>query len=414
MPSSIALTQTQARQFLLSHQALWPPRSLLGKAGALEYARRVRCIQFDPLDVVGRNADLVLQARVADFHPALLRTLLYEDRSLLDGWDKVMSIYPLEDWSYFRRRRAADRLALESSPDGLKSVAPLVLREIEARGPLSSLELDFDHRVDWPWGPTRAARAALESLYFSGDLVIHHKVHTRKVYDLAQRHIPTEILNAPDPNPDDESFHDWYLLRRIGSVGLLWNRGGEAWLGTPFNASQRQVVLKRLLEQGYLLEAHIDGITDPVYLRSQDRPLLEAVTTSKDSEPGGAAFLAPLDNLLWDRRFLKTLFGFDYRWEVYKPVAQRQYGYYVLPVLYGDRFVARFESVREKRSSTLVIKGWWWEVGCTLTSELLDALKDCFDHFLAYLDLKFFQFDGASFDANETSRLVEKLAGLPI
>jgi hypothetical protein len=412
MPSPLALTQTQARRFLLSHQALWPPRSLQGKAGVLDYARRVRCIQFDPLDVAGRNADLVLQSRVADFKPALLRDLLYEDRSLLDGWDKVMSIYPLEDYPSFRRRRDADRAALERSPDGLKSVAPLVLSEVEARGPLSSLELDFDHRVDWPWGPTRAARAALESLYFSGDLVIHHKVHTRKVYDLAQRHIPIEILNAPDPNPDDESFHDWYLLRRIGSVGLLWNRGGEVWLGTPFNGPQRQAVLQRLLAQERLLEARVDGISDPVYLRSQDRPLLEAVISSSTPDPNHVSFIAPLDNLLWDRRFLKALFGFEYRWEVYKPVAVRQYGYYVLPVLYGDRFIARFEPVREKRSRSLVIKGWWWEAGCSLTPELLSALQDCFDHFLAYLDLKQCQFNGASFDASETSRLVEKLAGL--
>jgi uncharacterized protein len=410
MPPAIELTPSQARQFLLSHQALWPPRSLQGMAGVLEYVRHVRCIQFDPLDVVGRNADLVLQSRVRGYRQALLRELLYEDRRLLDGWDKVMSIYPLEDWPCFQRRRQADRAALERSPDGLRMVAPLVRAEIEARGPLSSLELDFDHRVDWPWGPTRAARAALESLYFAGDLVIHHKVHTRKVYDLAERHIPLDLLNAPDPNPDDESFHDWYLLRRIGSVGLLWNRGAEVWLGTPFNGPQRQMVLKRLLDQGRLLEAHLDGIPDPVYLRSQDRPLLEAVISSGNPEPIHASFIAPLDNLLWDRRFLKALFNFEYRWEVYKPVAQRQYGYYVLPVLYGDRFIARFEPVREKRSSTLVIKGWWWEGDATVTGELLSALKDCFDHFLPYLDLKHFQYNNASFEASETARLVEQLA----
>ncbi len=372
----------------------------------------MHCIQFDPLDVVGRNADLVLQLRIHDFRPAMLRELLYEDRKLLDDWDKVMSIYPLEDYPCFQRRRQADRAALERSPDGLRSVAPLVHAEIEAHGPLSSLELDFDHRVDWPWGPTRAARAALESLYFAGDLVIHHKVHTRKVYDLAERHIPLDLLNASDPNPDDEAFHDWYLLRRIGSVGLLWNRGGEVWLGTPFNAPQRQAVLKRLLEQGRLLEAHVDGIADPMYLRSQDSALLEDIVLSHNPAPASASFIAPLDNMMWDRRFLKALFGFEYRWEVYKPVADRQYGYYVLPVLYGDRFIARFEPVREKRSSTLVIKGWWWEADCVVTNDILNALKDCFDHFLAYLDLKHIQFNDTNLEAGQTAHLVERLAGL--
>ena len=95
---SLTLTNEQARRVILSHQGLWPPYEREGKAGVLGTIRRVGCIQFDPLNIVGRNPELVLQARVTDFAPLMLQELLYEDRALVDGWDKNMSIYPVEDW----------------------------------------------------------------------------------------------------------------------------------------------------------------------------------------------------------------------------------------------------------------------------------------------------------------------------
>ena len=102
------ITRKQARRFLLGHQGLQPPHQYLGKPGILEYIRRVGCIQYDPLNIVGHNPELVLQSRVAGFRPDMLKELLYEDRLLLDGWDKQMSIYCLADWPYLRRWREAD------------------------------------------------------------------------------------------------------------------------------------------------------------------------------------------------------------------------------------------------------------------------------------------------------------------
>lgn len=407
--TAITLTQSQARRFLLAHQGLWPPRSLQGKLETLEFIRRVGCIQFDPLDITGQNAELVLQSRLAGFTPWLLRDLLYHDRLLLDGWDKNMAIYPLEDWPYFHRRREAVRQDPGRSAEELREVFPRVRAAIAERGPLSSLDFDFGRKVDWWWAPTSLARAALESLYFQGELVIHHKVHTRKVYDLAQRHIPSELLHAPEPNPSEADYHDWYMLRRIGSFGLLWNRGSEGWLGVPAKSAQRTVALRRLLDRGAVLQAAVEGLNTPLYLRQQDYPLFERMLASSD-QPLQAAFLAPLDNLLWDRRLLKDLFGFEYRWEVYKPQSERQYGYYVLPVLYGDRFIARFEPVRQKKDSALTIKNWWWEPGVVPDELMLSALRECFEHFFSFLNIKSIRVDGRSADPAETEWLVSQLA----
>jgi len=383
MAAKIKLTKEEARRVLLAHQGLLPPRSLAGKAGVLEYIGRVGCIQFDPLNIAGRSPELVLQARVRDFGPALLDELLYRDRALLDGWDKMMAIYRTEDWPYFSRRREAARQRYGGKDRPVVGVLPQVRRELAERGPLSSLELEINATVDWAWAPTRLARAALESMYFWGELIVHHKVNTRKVYDFAARHLPAELLAAPDPNRTEAEQHDWHILRRLGGVGLLWDKAGDAWLGLREIGSRgRSEAFARLLAQGKVVEVVVADLAAPFYLRQTDLPQLERALT-EDPAPQ-AAVLAPLDNLLWDRRLVAALFDFDYRWEVYKPAAERQYGYYVLPVLYGDKFVARCELVRDKKNRTLTIRNWWWEPGTDRTDDLRAALTECFRAFLAF------------------------------
>jgi uncharacterized protein YcaQ len=381
----LTITKKQARRFLLAHQGLWPPYKLDGKVGILDHIRRVGCIQFDPLNIVGRNPELVLQARISGFQPVMLQELLYKDRKLLDGWDKNMSIYSVEDWPYFHRRREAAKRNPGRSPEPVRSILPQVRQALGERGPLSSIDLDFNQTVDWSWAPTRLARAALESMYWGGELVVHHKVNTRKVYDLTSRHLPEDLLSASDPNETEEQFHDWYVHRRIGGVGLLWDKSGDAWLGMPgIKSKERKAALSRLLKQGKVIEVGVDGIKLPLYMRSEDEMLLNKTLDSR-TPLSRAAIIAPLDNLLWDRRFVAELFGFTYIWEVYKPVAERRYGYYVLPILYGDRFVARFEPGQDKKNGTLIIKKWWWELGVKQSERMHNDLIQCFGQFLNFL-----------------------------
>ncbi len=385
MELTIDISKEQARRFLLAHQGLWPPNEFKAKRGILAYIRRVGCIQFDPLDIVGQNPDLVLQSRVAGYRPKMLDDLLYKDRRLLDGWDKNMSIYGVEDWSYFCRRREAFDHNSGRSADAIRSVLTKVRAELEERGPLSSLDLEMHEKVDWDWSQSRLARAALEKMYFSGELVIHHKVHTRKIYDFATRCLPPDLLQASDPNQTEEEYQDWYVLRRIGSVGLLWNRAGQAWLGMQqVDSKARKAALERLLVQGKIGQAHIHGMTEPFYFCSEDRARLERALYM-DAPLPKASVMAPLDNLLWDRRMLKQIFDFAYLWEVYVPLSKRRYGYYVLPVLYGDRFIARFEPGSDKPGGAFAIKNWWWEAGVKPSRQMKSDLVECFQRFLAYL-----------------------------
>lgn len=381
----ITVTKQQACRFLLAYQGLDAKRAFAGKQGILDYIQRAGCIQFDPLNIVGHNHELVLQARIRGFNPGQLQQLLYEERSLIDGWDKNMSIYRTEDWPYFSRQREAARRSLGSSEKPINDVLPQIRREIEQRGPLSSSDLDYGRRVDWFWAPTSISRAALESMYFWGELIIHHKSYTRRIYDFAYRHIPEELLSVPDPNATEEAYFAWYVLRRIGSMGLLWNRAGDAWLGIDgLKSAERNEAFKRLTEDEKIIRVKVEGIGHPMYIQSGYRGLLEEITAGTPTARR-AVILAPLDNLLWDRKLIKELFCFDYRWEVYKPAAERSYGYYVLPVLYGDRFVARFEPGRDKKTGRIIIKNWWWEPGVKAGKGLTGALDKCFKAFTEFL-----------------------------
>jgi uncharacterized protein YcaQ len=225
-------------------------------------------------------------------------------------------------------------------------------------------------------------------------------VNTRKVYDFSHRYISKELLSAPDPNETEEQYHDWYVLRRIGAVGLLWGKAGDAWRGSwtgvhGLKSTELKASLARLIKKDLIVEIEVENINYPLYMRAGDKHNLKTALKVANIVPR-AAILAPLDNLLWDRNLVKEVFDFEYRWEVYKPVAERRYGYYVLPVLYGDRFVARFEPGKESVGKTIVIKNWWWENEITPSEEMQQSLHQCFRNFLNYLDKNNLKIDNKS------------------
>lgn len=399
------LTKKQARQFMLTHQKITPARKLQGKEGILEYIRHVGCIQFDPLNVVGCNPYLVLQSRIENFKSEYLQELLYSDRKLLDGYDKNMSIYALEDWPYFSRYREKAYRCHGGESNSISKILPEVRDALEQNGPLSSIDLKFDSIVDWSWAPTRASRAALESMYFWGELIIHHKVGTRKVYDFTEKYLPAKLLSIPDPNITIEQYFEWKVKRRIGAVGLLWGRYSEAWLGIHWMKSkERTETLLRLEKKGEILPIKVKDIKYPFYIRKEEVSLLHETLNGIDVKPQ-ASFIAPLDNLLWDRKLIKEIFGFEYVWEVYKPVSERRYGYYVLPVLYGDRFVARFEPKFNKKTGKLEIINWWWEPNVIISEEMKQGLIRCFEQFLKYLGADGIKFSSESSESDAVKNL---------
>ncbi len=391
---TITITKQTARRFVLAHHHLWPPRQLMGKEGVLRYIRHVGCIQFDPINVVGRNPDLVLQSRVKDYRPAMLNELLYEDRLLVDGFDKVASIYPVEDWPYFAYLRA-HRKDRYGDSEIARETAPHVIEQIKSRGSLSSLDFKNQEKTNWHWGPTSKARAALESLYVMGKLGIHHRVRNRRYFDLIENLLPADVLNAPNPHAVLEAYQAWHVARRVRGLGLAHPNSKEHWLGIlGVKSRRRREILATLVERGDLRAVRVKEIPQHTFFIHAGDLLTLEQAAGPASRPQEAAILAPLDNLLWDRKSLGWIFDFEYVWEVYKPKEKREYGYYVLPVIYGDRFVARFQPIFDKENKALAIQNWWWEEGVKPNPAMKEALHACLMDFKIYLQAEDVDFGG--------------------
>ncbi len=383
----ITLTKQQARQFLLLKQGLLGEHRFAYKDGIVDYVRQVGCIQFDPIDVCGKNAELVLQSRIKGFQKKMLSELLYEERRLFDFFDKNLAIMELSDWPYLKRIREGYRQGgrVKEEIDRIEEEIKAIIKD---RGAVSSKEIGFNEKVDWYWSSTKLARAALESLYFRGDLVIHHKKGTNKYYCLAEEVLPKELLEMPDPNPEDLEHYKWRVLRRISAIGLLWNRPSDAWLGIGnFRAQDRVDAFQGLLSEGRILPVRVEGCKELFYCLKEDEELLHRLSELSDLKPR-TELIAPLDCMLWDRKLIKELFDFEYKWEIYTPEVQRKYGYYVLPVLSGERFIGRVEVISASKRNALLVKNLWLEKGVKPTKKLAGELERCFIRFMKFHGLK--------------------------
>ncbi len=393
----ITITKQQARQFILAKQGLIGSYRFIGKTGAYEYVRQVGCIQFDPVDVCGKNAELTLQSRVKGFKKSMLSDLLYKDRLLVDYADKELSIWPTEDWPYFSSYR--DRsLALSKTFDGLEELKTQAIGYIDANGPVCSDSLPIEGEIFWHssmhWSgnwdkKSPAARSVLEQLYTDGELIIHHKKGSRKYYDLAKKHIPSTILAAENPCKDEDSFISWRVLRRIGAVGLLWDKNSTAFLGIDLKAEKRKMILDELAALKKIYDVNVDGIKAPFYYLATDDQLMQKVIAGEADMKPRMSFIAPLDPLLWDKSLVLALWDFSYSWEIYTPAVKRKYGYYTLPILWDDKFVGRIEAIPDKNAHILMVKGLWWESGVRQTKKLESALERTLNSFAKFNDCNY-------------------------
>jgi uncharacterized protein YcaQ len=381
----MTLTNRQARQFLLRRHGLTGKHIFKGKEGVMAFIKRTGCMQFDPVDICGRNADIALHSRVSGFTKTMLEVLLYKERRLIDYFDKNLSIFPVEDFPVFVSTKPSGGYAEAYDArggDAVQQIKPQIRQLIAEKGHISARDVDVDRKIVWHWGAlTSLPRAALESMYFRGELIIHHKTGMNKSYAFTKDHLPAEILNAPLPFITDEERQTWLVKRRIGSVGMLWNRAGDAFLGLRLKTGQRAAAFGKLLADGGIFEVSVKGIKEPLYIREDERGALEEVLAGREYK-ARAEFLAPLDSLLWDRRLIEALFGFEYRWEIYTPQEKRKYGPYTLPFLYGENFAGRVDMAR--KDETLVINNIWTENGKPLTGKIKAAFGECVECFAEF------------------------------
>jgi uncharacterized protein len=346
---------------------------------------RLGSFQFDPLDIAGRNHDLVVAARVAGYRRAWTDAHLYESRVFYETYNKGLSLVPTADLPWYRVTWDLNRI--EHAGTTFDVHAPLVeelLDRIRRDGPLSSTDVAPREAIDWYWRPTNQVRAILEALAEAGILGLARREGNRRVYDLVERLFPEDLL-AQRHDEDDQRRHK--LRSRYQAHGLLGTSGQpELWYGTG-TAAERSRRRADLLASGDIIAVEVEGSKAARHVIPADLPWLDQAERelALGEHPGGTepgvAFLAPLDPFVWDRDLLRWLYDFDYVWEVYVPAAKRRWGYYVLPLLFGDRLIGRIEPRNDRKARTLSVVDLWWEEG--IEPLALDGFVEAFVDALA-------------------------------
>ncbi|TMK70848.1 MAG: winged helix-turn-helix domain-containing protein [Actinobacteria bacterium] len=381
------VTADAARRFLVARHLLAPARSLDGGTDAvLEVFRRLGSIQFDPLAVAGRNHDLVLHARVADYHPGWCEDL-YERREIFEAYNKGLSLVPTSEFAWFRGNlsRNAPRTLAENA-----DVAERVLERIRADGPLSTVDFERERgpTTDWFGMPTNAVRAVLEAYAVTGVLGLARREGNRRYYDLIERLLPRDVLARKIPLEEQLRYK---LLSRYRAHGLLGVSGAadvfgglgpakpdERWPGYP----GRHALREELVERGDLVSVAVEGVSGKRFVLTEDLELLEA----PPDPPPSVAFVPPFDPIVWDRKLLASLFHFEYVWELFLPPAKRRWGWYVLPIGFRDRFVGRIEPKIDRAEARVRVLDLWWENGFAprRVDGFVDAMREALRSYLRF------------------------------
>ena len=352
----------------------------------MEVFRRLGSIQFDPLAVAGRTHDLVLHARVADYDPAWCE-LLYERREIFEAYNKGLSFVPTRElpW-YLATASRRSRQLLAENPD----VAQRVLERIRADGPLSTLDFEREQgpTTDWFGVPTNTVRAVLEAYSVTGVLGLARREGNRRYYDLLERLVPADLFAREIPLREQLRHK---MLSRYRAHGLLGSSGGGDIFGGlgPARPEERypeypgrNALREELVERGDIVPVDIEGVRGKRFVLREEVELLEA----PPEPPPSVAFLPPFDALVWDRPLLGSLFDFEYVWELFHPPAKRRWGWYVLPILFRDRFVARIEPRIERADGYVRVLDLWWEEGFVpqKADGFVDAMREALRAYLGF------------------------------
>ncbi|MDX1414404.1 MAG: crosslink repair DNA glycosylase YcaQ family protein [Candidatus Promineifilaceae bacterium] len=380
------------RRFILGRQGLWPGRRWSGRDGTAQALRQVEAVQIDPVSVVAQSHDIVLWGRVLDYQPQDLRSLAYDDRLFFD-YGGALFFYPMQELPYWRVRMAQHKSDgrwsgfIKSNPELLEQVR----QELRRRGPLRNRDLDGNKVT--AYRSSKDTGVAMYALWIAGELMSYGRHGKERIYDFLENIAPPHLQSAAS-YAEAESY---FLNKAIAQQGLITARTFRAvWKGirdTAVELKEAQARLDQMVSAGQVQRLKIEGDKETYYHLAGDTPHLQALAGGHfpdEWQPIGpttrdeVTFLSPLEYVSARGRAAK-LFDFNYIWEIYKPADKRVYGPYTLPILYGDRLVARMDARHDRPNETLVINGLWLEDWFEPDNTFAEALNKGLIRFAAFL-----------------------------
>ncbi len=387
-----------ARRLFLERQGLSaPPTPKLGRDGLAKLIDKMGFVQVDSVSTVERAHHMILFSRNQTYRQKDLKHLLEKERALFENWTHDASVIPARFYPYWRHRFERERKDLRERwrkwrKEGFEAEFDKVLKRIADHGPVMSRDMAADHQIEersadvvqsgqgwWNWHPSKTA---LEFLWRTGDLAVCRREAFQKVYDLSERVIPACHLELEVPH---EAFVDWACRSALDRLGFATSGEIAAFwdLITPAEAKAWCVA-----ENGRaIVEAEIETVSGKprrVFLR----PEMPDECPDPPDPPGRVRLLSPFDPLLRDRSRAERLFGFHYRIEIFVPAAKRRYGYYVFPLLEGDRMTGRIDMTCRRQESALCVTGLWLEPGVRVSKGRMRAIEAELDRYRRFTGME--------------------------
>ena len=372
--SSLVIPNDAARRLFLQRHALGErPTHALTQADVLALVHRLGFVQLDSINIVERAHHMILFSRAAGYAHGLLATLHRDHRALFEQFTHDASLLPIEFYPHWHHRFRAARARL-SDPERLERIGPdaskviaRVRRRLRKEGALSTR--DFQDKGEggwWGWGPSKTA---LEFLWRAGELAVPRRDGFEKFYDFAENVIPADLRKA---RPTRLQTVDWACrgaLLRLGfaTPSEIANFFDLIELAEARDWAKSALRKKQIVE---ILVANADGSTRPAFAL----PSVEAEIALLAPLRTPARFLSPFDPAIRDRKRALRIFGFDYAIEVFVPEKKRRYGYYVLPILEGERFIGRADLKAHRAERRIEVKGLWPESDILFDRRRKDAI----------------------------------------
>jgi len=351
MKPPIELSLEDARFLALKNQKLLERDDHHNKKDLLKIIEKIGYVQIDTISIVERAHHHILWTRLPAYKKSMLDDLMKE-KKIFEYWSHAAAFLPMKDYRFSLRRKENYKERYKAWAKKNKKIIDFARDRITNEGPLQSKDFEHPPRVKSGWWDWKPAKEALEYLFHAGQFMVAERKNFQKVYDLTERVLPKKIDTI---TPSYEEHCEHLIMNAINANGfasqkeMFYLRRGDSKI--PLS------VINRLAEEKKIIPVKINGVEDEKYYTTKENvKQLNKKEFTKDVH-----ILSPFDNLVIQRKRLKTLFDFDYVIECYVPAAKRKFGYYVLPIVYGDKFIGRLDAKADRGNNLLRIINLWFE-----------------------------------------------------
>lgn len=369
------LSLAHARQLALRSLApTFQPQSVL------EVVRGLGYVQIDTISVIERAHHHVLWSRLPTYDATQLAQAQGDARQIFEYWSHAAAYLPMEDYRFCLPRMAAYRRHRDEWFQAHKRLTQQILRRIRTEGPRRAADFEAEpgHRPG-PWWDWKPAKLALERLFHAGRLLVSYRRGFQKYFDLVERVLPPG-LNTRAPSPLEYGAH--LVLRTLECHGLATE--AEMTYQKPHARAAIRQALAVMTESGTLLPIKVERLPAVYFVRPEHLQQLRTAPVDAATTAAAVCLLSPFDNLIIQRKRLQQLFGFDYQIECYVPAPRRTYGYFCLPILWGERFVGRLDPKAQRRAGRLELRALYLDSDLQHNTDFLEALAQALQTFATF------------------------------